>query len=205
MRFLGYEKLSPEENMSRDEGMLLSLEKGNGEPSFRIYTWSELCVSIGLNQQVKEFPVKVVRRPTGGGALLHGWDLSFSVADYRNGKSPLSIYKEFSLKLKELFSALGVPLEVEKSKAGGRAYFCFFFPSFGELRTPSGKKLVALAMRTLSKAFLLHGSVYVRFDYKRAGEILGLREEEKERITTLEELGVSEEDFRRLLYSFLSS
>ncbi|WP_461832645.1 lipoyl protein ligase domain-containing protein [Aquifex sp.] len=207
MRFLGFEILSPEENMKRDEELLLELERGSIPPSFRIYEWKEVCISLGKNQDVRDFPVKVVRRPTGGSALLHGWDISFSVIGYRNGKSPIRIYREFSDILINVFKELGVKVFLESNKSYNTdEYFCFFFPTFGELKTSEGKKIVALAMRTMKKSFLIHGSVYKYFDYETAGKILGLDARElKTRITSLKELGINPEEFKKRLCSSLLS
>ncbi|GAB6066206.1 lipoate--protein ligase family protein [Aquifex pyrophilus] len=207
MRFLGFEVLPPEENMRRDEEILLELERGKIQPSFRIYEWSEVCVSLGRNQESRDFPVKVVRRPTGGGALLHGWDLSFSVVGYREGKSPLKIYKDFSRIFIKIFERFGVKVFLERNKSYDKdEYFCFFFPTFGEIKTQEGKKLVALAMRTLKKGFLIHGSVYKYFNYEEAERILGInRDALRKRITSLCELGINSEEFKKLLYFYLLS
>lgn len=195
--------------MRLDEELLESLERGEIEPVFRLYKWSELCVSIGKHQEAREFPVKVVRRPTGGGALLHGWDLSFALVDYKAswGGGILRIYKNLSERFKELFRKLSVELNVEKSKHYNLDnYFCFFFPTFGELKTREGKKVVSIAMTERKRTFLAHGSVYIRFDYKKASFILGVEENLlRERVTSLEELGVEEGFFKKLLCSYLSA
>lgn len=205
MRFYGFHLLSPEENMKLDEELFLELEKGAIEPTFRIYEWSELCVSIGRHQKPRDFPIKVVRRPTGGGALLHGWDISFAIVDYKErwGKSFLGIYKNLAKRFVELFRELSVELKLVKNKSYNLdQYFCFFFPTFGELKTKEGKKLVSIAMREGKRAFLAHGSVYLRFDYDLASHILGIKEEElRARITSLEEFGISKESFLELLLS----
>ncbi|WP_461828882.1 lipoyl protein ligase domain-containing protein [Aquifex sp.] len=209
MRFYGFHILSPEENMRLDGELLELLEKEEIEPTFRLYKWSELCVSIGKHQEAREFPVKVIRRPTGGGALLHGWDLSFAIVDFKAnwGNTFLKIYKRISNLFVELFREFSVKLCMEKNKSYNLDnYFCFFFPTFGELKTREGKKVVSIAMAERKRTFLAHGSVYTRFDYQKASSILGVRENLlRERVTSLEELGVEEESFRRLLYSYLSA
>lgn len=207
MKFLGFEVLSPEENMKRDEELLFSLEEGKIEPCFRIYEWSELCISIGKNQEMKKFPIKVVRRPTGGGALIHGWDISFCIVDYKRKQNLWKIYKRISENFVKIFEYFRIKLEFEKNKSYKLdTYYCFFFPTFGELKTKSGKKIVSMAMRELKETFLLHGSIYITFDYKRAESILGIDEcELKRRITSLRELGIEKKDFIQQLYSSLSS
>ena len=204
MRFYGFHTLSPEENMKIDKELLLGVDGGKLKPTFRIYEWSELCVSIGRHQELRDFPVKVVRRPTGGGALLHGWDVSFAIADLKEnwGGSFLKVYRSLANRFVELFREFSVELEVEKNKNYSLDhYFCFFFPTFGELKTPDGNKLVAIAMAEGKRAFLAHGSVYFRFDYKLASRILKVSKTDlRNRITSLEELGINKEEFKKLLY-----
>lgn len=190
------------ENMNTDRDNLLALEEGRGEPVKRIYMWNQLTISIGYSQKPREFSVPVVRRPTGGGALLHGWDMSFSLVDYKNawGKSFTQIYRKFSQKLTDAFSSIGVSLEMCESKSlQGDSYYCFFFPSFGEL-TINGRKFVACAMRTLKKAFLIHGSIFLDFDYKAASKITGVPEDElRRRIVCAQDLGLSKGDVLQVL------
>jgi len=209
MRFYGYHVLSPEENMFVDSRLLKLVDEGMSEPVFRIYRWSELCVSIGRNQEEREFPVRVVRRPTGGGALLHGWDLSFAVVDYKEnwGGTVRAIYRRFATVFRLLFSTLGVSLLFEKNKNYSLDdYFCFFFPTLGELKTEDGRKVLSVAMCEGKRAFLLHGSVYIDFDYRKAEEVLGVKAELlKSRLVSLKELEVDVEAFKQLLYFCLSS
>lgn len=190
------------ENMSIDRNNLLALEEGRGEPVKRIYMWSEPTVSIGYSQKPREFSVPVVRRPTGGGALLHGWDMSFSIVDYKNawGKSFSEIYRKLSQRLANAFGCIGVSVEMCRNKSvQGYSYYCFFFPSLGEL-TINGRKFVACAMRTLKKAFLIHGSIFLDFDYTVASQIIGLSEDElRRRIVCAQDLGLSKEDVLQVL------
>ncbi len=207
MRVLPLERLSPEENMEKDKKLLLSLEDGSGEPAFRIYEWNRVCLSIGYSQKPPEnITVPVVRRPTGGGALLHGWDLSFALVDLKErwGDTPCGIYSSFAKFIIDIFSKIGVMLRFERFR--GRyleRYYCFFVPTFGEL-TLGGKKVVAMAMRTLRRAFLIHGSVYITFDYGTASRILKIPEEKlRKRIISLEEIGVRKGDLVEALLSAL--
>lgn len=194
--------------MKLDEELFELLEKEKIEPTFRLYKWSELCVSIGKHQEAREFPVKVVRRPTGGGALLHGWDLSFAIIDFKAnwGNNFLKIYKRVADLFVELFREFSIKLRVEKNRSYNLDnYFCFFFPTFGELKTQEGKKVISIAMTERKKCFLAHGSVYTRFDYQKASFILGIEKNLlRKRVTSLEELNIKEENFRKLLCSYLS-
>jgi len=206
MKVLPPERLSPEENMKRDWDLLLALEEGRGVPTFRLYEWDKVCLSIGYSQKPPGgLSIPVVRRPTGGGALIHGWDLSFAIVDLRErwGGSVCSIHSSVSGFLKEVFSKVGVDLKVERFR--GRyleRYYCFFVPTFGEL-TFRGRKVVAMAMRTLKRAFLVHGSFYLRFDYHLASKLLGVNEEDlRRRVLSLEEMGIRKGD---IVEAFLSA
>jgi len=194
---------SPKENMERDSSMLFDLEEGRGGPSFRLYRWDRLCLSIGLNQKnIPSCKIPVVRRPTGGGALLHGWDLSFALVDFREkwGRSPKEIYRKVAGFLIEAFSRHGVDLKMERFKGNylGSEY-CFWVPTFGEL-TFRGRKAVSMAMRTLRKSFLIHGSIYISFDYQKASRVLNMNADlMKERIVSAEDIGIGENLLEEIL------
>ncbi|RLJ70341.1 lipoate-protein ligase A [Hydrogenivirga caldilitoris] len=186
--------------MRRDEEALLSFEHTPfREPSVRLYKWDRICLSLGYFQKEKPFlTVPTVRRPTGGGALLHGWDVSFSIVDLRErwGLTPSRIYRKVAEVFINSFSNLGIEVTLERFR--GRYidnFFCFWVPTLGEL-TYRKRKLVSMAMRTLKRSFLVHGSVYLDFDYERVQELIGVPAELlSERIVSLRELGIEEEEF----------
>ena len=195
------EVLPGKENMQRDSDNLFLLEKGLIEPRRRIYKWSEPTVSIGYSQIERAFPVKVVRRPTGGGALLHGWDISFSITDYREswGKDFSKIYARVMERLQMSFEYLGIKPSISRNKSRYDSFYCFDYSSFGEL-TFEGKKLVACAMRVLNNAFLVHGSININVDYKAYSKIMGVDKDLlMQRVWSLEQLGIKEEQVLQAL------
>jgi lipoate-protein ligase A len=150
--------------------------------------------------------VDVVKRPTGGGALLHGWDISFSVVDVKEmwGKSPKKIYLRLMGLLKESLERLGLSLELSNYGGSYMEYFCIFQPTFGEI-TYKGKKLVACAMRMGKRGFLLHGSLFWTLDYLKAEQIMGIPSERlRDRIITFEELSVSWEELLKAVEDFFT-
>ncbi len=188
------EVLSGKENMEKDSNNLFLLDDQKATPQKRIYKWKEPTISIGYYQQEKAFCVPVVRRPTGGGALLHGWDISFSIADYREawGGDFGKIYKNVSERLMAGFEKLGIKLEISKNKSRYNSYFCFDYPTLGEL-TYKGKKVVACAMRVLKNAFLVHGSININLDYQKASQILKVSQQELfQRVLSLDLLEIDE-------------
>jgi lipoate-protein ligase A len=199
------EVLDGYENMQKDYENFLQVEEGGG-PFFRIYLWKKPVISLGFHQEQRDFPVDVVKRPTGGGALLHGWDISFSVADVKEmwGKSPKKIYLRLMGLLKESLERLGLSLELSNYGGSYGEYFCVFQPTFGEI-TYKGKKLVACAMRVGKRGFLLHGSLFWTLDYLRAEQIMGIPSERlKDRMITFEELSVSWEELLKAVEDFFT-
>lgn len=201
---LRVETLPPEDNMRKDEELFLVAEESLGGPFLRVYRWDRVCLSLGYFQKEKKnLSLPVVRRPTGGGALLHGWDVSFSLVDVKErwGGTSSAIYRGVSDIIGRAFESVGIKVRLERFRGAYLdRFFCFWVPTFGEL-TWSGKKLVSMAMRTGKRAFLLQGSVYENFDHERASRILGVsRELLKSRITSLQEVGVPTERFLSALF-----
>ena len=199
------EVLDGYENMQKDHENFLRVEEGGG-PFFRIYLWKKPVISLGFHQEPRDFPVDVVKRPTGGGALLHGWDISFSVVDAKElwGKSPKKIYLRLMGLLKESLEGLGLSLGISNYEGSYREYFCIFQPTFGEI-THKGKKLVACAMRVGKRGFLLHGSLFWTLDYLRAEQIMGIPSEKlRDRMITFEELSVPWEELLKAVEDFFT-
>jgi lipoate-protein ligase A len=200
------EVLDGYENMQKDYENFLRVEEGGG-PFFRIYLWKKPVISLGFHQEPRDFPVDVVKRPTGGGALLHGWDISFSVADVKEmwGKSPKKIYLRLMGLLKESLESLGLSLGISNYGGSYGEYFCIFQPTFGEI-THKGKKLVACAMRMGKRGFLLHGSLFWTLDYFKAEQIVGIPSERlRDRMITFEELSVPWEELLKAVEDFFTS
>ena len=199
------EVLDGYENMQKDYENFLRVEEGGG-PFIRLYLWKKPVISLGFHQEPRDFPVDVVKRPTGGGALLHGWDISFSVVDVKEmwGKSPKKIYLRLMGLLKESLESLDLSLELSNYGGSYGEYFCLFQPTFGEI-TQRGKKLVACAMRVGKRGFLLHGSLFLALDYLRAEQITGIPSEKlRDRMITFEELSVSREELLKAVKDFFT-
>jgi lipoate-protein ligase A len=197
--------LTPWENMRIDRELFKESEQNPRGGLYRIYGWDRLCVSIGRNQKLR-FEIPTVRRPTGGGALLHGWDISFSlIAPRKNwGSSAKDIYLRFSQKLVKYIGEPNLKL-LSSSPGYSLKELCYTIPSVGELSV-GNRKLFALAMRSGKKVFLIQGTVYESFDYPKAAQILNTDEDIlRERITSLREVGIEKEYLLSRLKSFLES
>ncbi len=85
-RLINHNKLDPYYNMAVDESLLKLCARG-GRPALRFYRWRKNAVSIGYFQSAKDIErllnlpdtSVIVRRPTGGGAVIHGEDITFSI------------------------------------------------------------------------------------------------------------------------------
>lgn len=200
---LELQTLSGLENMRIDYENLLRTER-EGKTYFRLYMWSESTLSIGYSQEPMDVSMPVVKRPTGGGALLHGLDLSFSYTGLRKdwGGSFGKIYKNFMGMLLEGLRDLGHSFEMSSYRGSYDGYFCYFYPTLGEI-TYKGKKLVACAMRLGREAFLIHGSLFLDLDYGLLSDISGVPEARlKERIITFKELGMDKKDVLKVFERF---
>jgi len=179
LKVLEFSINSPERNMEIDSKFPLKAQK-EGRIYLRWYGWNKLSLSFGYSQRklFENYPSKVPRvlRPTGGGILIHGWDISFAIG------TPSGVFKNFfhlyrfvALTFVETFNRLGVK-EVSFSRRKKSEYttdgLCISFPTFGEV-VWNNKKLVAAAVREFEpKNFLIHGSIYIYYNFKKAEELL---------------------------------
>jgi lipoate-protein ligase A len=166
--------------------------KGNVVPTLRFYTWDPSAVSLGRFQDeassvnlvaCRKRGIDVVRRITGGRAVLHWRELTYSViSPIDNDLFPndvLGTYKVIAKGLLEGFRSLGVPAEMV-SPSGDRAAMvkreakepaCFSSPSWYEILV-HGRKIVGNAQRRLAGAFLQHGSILIEYDPGLEAEVI---------------------------------
>lgn len=171
------------ENMARDCG-LMDRARATGEAVFSIYGWEAPTLSLGRNQaargmydrsEMEKRGIAVVRRPTGGRALLHHREITYSVAaPVRQDESLAESYREINRMLIRGLGYLGI--EVRES-AGVPQHAppgtdpCFSMPAAGELVTDAGK-LVGSAQIREEGAFLQHGSILIDDDQAIIPELL---------------------------------
>ena len=171
------------ENMALDEA-LMERAADSGDWICRIYAWSEPTVSFGRNQaaarhydrdRIATEGLAVVRRPTGGRAILHHREITYSVAAPVADAGGL---QESYLLINRLVVAglerLGVAVAVAASRPQPMQpgpIPCFDHPSAGEL-TAEGRKLVGSAQWRSERALLQHGSILVDDDQSRLAALL---------------------------------
>jgi lipoate-protein ligase A len=183
--------------MAVDEAILESVEQGVSPATLRLYAWEPPCLSLGYTQKFAEADVErllalgwdLVRRPTGGRAILHTDELTYAVigleSDPRLSGSVLESYRRLSAALLAALHALGLPAEaLERSKRaenpGPKGPVCFEVPSNYEI-TVGGKKLIGSAQARRRAAVLQHGSLPLTGDLRRIVQALAFPTEEQRR------------------------
>lgn len=183
-RYLVTEAMSPEMNMAVDEAILQLHAEGKVPPTVRFYTWNPATLSIGYFQkalkeinleEVHKHGLGFVRRPTGGRAVLHDKELTYSViVSEQHPKMPSSVteaYKIISMGLLHGFQNLGLKAEMvslaneeekEKYTSPGSSA-CFDSPSWYEL-VVEGKKVAGSAQTRQKGVILQHGSILLDMD-----------------------------------------
>src|ERR1700736_5961099 len=163
-------------NMAVDEVLLDGVAAGRSPATLRFYSWTPACLSLGYFQAFdivdvdgcRAHGVEIVRRPTGGRAILHDRELTYSVTlpasvlGLKAGIVPS--YHRLSLALQAGLQHLGIPVTLSPlvpSTAGGdHGPVCFDRPSAHELLL-AGRKLVGSAQVRRGSALLQHGSILI--------------------------------------------
>ncbi len=176
-------------NMAVDEAVARAVDSGESPPTLRFFRWQPPCLSLGFNQPYtvadagfcRLHGVDITRRPTGGRAVLHHHELTYSVA-VPLGLAPLprDLQGSYRLVCQGLVSGLrglGVLAELSPAPSGlihpKSAAPCFIQPAGGEI-VVGGRKLVGSAMRRLGKVILQHGSLLLGWDPFLQAGALGL-------------------------------
>lgn len=174
--------------MAVDEAILESVGSGFSLPTLRLYAWDPPCLSLGYAQPVGDVDLpnislhgwEIVRRPTGGRAILHTDELTYSVSgtnqDERLCGTVLESYRRLSAALLTALHILGVSADIkdylpdeQKPDRGGAV--CFEIPSNYEI-TFDGRKLVGSAQARRKNMVLQHGSFPLSGDIARITEAL---------------------------------
>ncbi|MEO5588793.1 MAG: hypothetical protein ABIS03_04335 [Gemmatimonadaceae bacterium] len=162
-------------NMARDAA-LMDRARQTGETVFSVYSWKRPTLSFGRNQQalgrynqtaIDNANLDVVRRPTGGRALLHDHEITYSVtAPIGSEESLRESYRRINRVLLYALRSLGVDASESRAPVAhlppGTAP-CFAEAAEGEL-VVRGAKLVGSAQFRESGALLQHGSILLRDD-----------------------------------------
>ena len=176
--FVPYSVKSGCENMQIDSDILEDCIKNKlTEPVFRLYGWKPACISLGRNQKddfldktlLNEYKIDVVRRLTGGRALLHDNEITYSyvcpLSFLKNGENVIESYKEISQILINGFYELGIKLEFGGEKISrGHVDYCMLVSTGADLCFKN-KKLIGSAQFRKNGYILQHGSIL--YDYNK--------------------------------------
>ncbi|MBI5740726.1 MAG: lipoate--protein ligase family protein [Nitrospirae bacterium] len=195
MRFIAQGKQPAAFNMALDEAVSEAVRKGLSPPTLRLYQWDTPSVTIGYFQKVSDINTgycadmgyPVIRRMTGGRAVLHDDELTYSVSsltDFPPFRGTLiDNYTIISGALLQGLAAGGIKACMSMSVKRPRDHAspaCFKTASYGEV-TVSGKKVIGSAQKRFHDGFLQQGSVMLGFRAKELCNVLN---------------GCAEKDFR---------
>ena len=178
-------------NMAVDEAVLRAAGRGESLPTLRLYDWQPACLSLGYAQSYRDVDTarlkahgwEVVRRVTGGRAILHTDELTYSVCappdEPRLQGSILESYQRLARALVVAVRELGLQVEMEEhAAAAGRDQgpVCFEVPSAYEI-VVAGKKLIGSAQARKKDGVLQHGTLPLHGDLSRITEVLVFQDE----------------------------
>ncbi len=200
-------------NMAVDEAILLSVATGDAPPTLRFYAWQPACLSLGYFQPRSDIDeaachrggIGLVRRPTGGSAILHNDELTYSLValetDPLLAGDILGSYLSISRVLARGLADLGLPVTLAPVAAAGvdpepgeqspdrptgsRPAPCFIRPARHEILS-GGKKLVGSAQVRRAGALLQHGAIPLAGDVAAITGLLAM--DESRRNATAEKL-----------------
>lgn len=178
--------------MAVDESVLEHIHRGESLPTLRLYSWNPPCLSLGHAQSFADVDIErvhahgweVVRRVTGGRAILHTDELTYSVTG--SAEEPvlaggvLESYNRLAQALLFAIRELGLPVEMKEHALEPATLnlnpVCFEVPSTYEI-TVQGKKLIGSAQARKKEGVLQHGSLPLTGDLTRICDALIFKDE----------------------------
>ena len=173
-------------NMAVDDALLATAAAG-GPATLRLYRWAPACLSVGRNQVIRgrldrarlaRHGWELVRRPTGGLAVLHDAEITYAVAAPMDAVGgPREAYRRISAALAAALRSLDLDAAGLDAPAGAPAHpgrddaRCFAGTSPGEVCV-GGRKILGSAQRRSGSALLQHGSLLLRGSQDVVGELV---------------------------------
>jgi lipoate-protein ligase A len=197
--------------MALDEAIAVSVRKTGVPPTLRLYGWDRASLSLGYFQKTSgvntdycaRHDIPIVRRPTGGRAILHEKEITYSVSVRTDvpafSKSLLESYQQISRVFIRAFKKMHIPAYARQEREQGKVLtgspLCFRSSSYGEIRI-GRKKVVGSAQRRWPHGLLQQGSIPIRVNHGALRQIFGQGEADtlKDGIGALQEIqpGLSE-------------
>lgn len=151
--------------MAVDNWLLEQHRQGKHPPTLRFYTWNPGAISLGYHQRDyppfwQELPLDIVRRPTGGKAVLHQGDLTYAVITSSVSGKRWEVYRYICQFLINGWRSLNVNLDYGRaSKEYADEHNCFATATGADLVTENGKKAIGSAQLRRRQTILQHGSM----------------------------------------------
>jgi lipoate-protein ligase A len=178
-------------NMQRDEWLATELAAGRGGPVLRLYQWRPFAVSLGWHQPATDVDeqlanartIDIVRRPTGGRAILHADELTYCVVCHADGRSLPAMYGAVNAALLHALTHLGIRASLQDSMPDLREHYrtaasavCFSSTARNEVKV-AGRKLIGSAQRRYTAAngddvVLQHGSILLGHGHEEIVDLL---------------------------------
>lgn len=160
-------------NMAVDEALARMHNEQISLPTLRLYTWAPPALSLGYFQktngirfdELQRLGITPVRRITGGRAVLHSGDLTYSLIVSSKGKMPAGVsasYRYICKGLLAAFAILGIDAALGSDRSGRGAPDMCFALSTGADIVFNGKKFVGSAQKRIGSTLLQHGSILLR-------------------------------------------
>jgi len=171
--------------MAIDEAIFQTHQKGGAPPTLRVYQWSEVALSLGRHQPLRDINIEecrrqnitLVRRPTGGRAVLHLNEFTYSLVVSSEFGIPSSIseaYKFLSRGLLEALVLLGLPAEMGSRPARKPIPAACFASATRSDILCGGRKVVGSAQRRQAGTLLQQGSLTIRSEAELLFSLLNM-------------------------------
>lgn len=175
--YLPYTVTSGEAQMAIDRWLLENHTAGQWPSTLRFYGWSTPTISLGYHQRRwpshwnhliwQGQPVPLVRRPTGGRAVLHQGGLTYAVVTSTVGTNRAIAYQSLCQWLINGFAELSIPLDFGATKIGRSNKNnpnCFDLSTGADLCLPDGTKVIGSAQVWRDRTVLQHGTILLNPD-----------------------------------------
>lgn len=171
----------PKWNMVVDEAILTAaIQERDDRPSLRLYGWDPPTLSVGVNAIVpgEVFDrcagagVDIVRRPTGGGAVLHDGDITYAVVARHGRMGVRETYAFVAEGLIASFATLGIRAEIAEHPTRRVSLACFAVPTGADI-VAGAAKIVGSAQVRRAGWCLQHGSIPIRDTRPATAQLLG--------------------------------
>ncbi|MFZ1728616.1 MAG: lipoate--protein ligase family protein [Bacteroidota bacterium] len=183
-------------NMDFDLRRAELVDAREAAPMLRVYDWKPWCISLGRHQKIEEIDqertaaagYEIVRRPTGGRAILHAEELTYSVVMPSEDRGIMEVYRQISEALTAGLQLLVPEIDIAKAQPNFQKLYreagsipCFSSSARYEIEF-GGKKLVGSAQRRIGSTVLQHGSILIGEAHLALADFLAVSEDVREQL-----------------------